>query len=248
MARTLTFNVFRYNPMDPASSPHMDSFVLPEIPSMTLFIALNTIREERDPSLQFDFCCRAGICGACGMLINGRPGLACRTKTKDLPGEITLLPLPVFKLVGDLSVDTGTWFREMYQKVESWIHTDEEFDPQAEEARMENSLAEEIYELERCVECGCCVAGCGTARMRRDFMGAVALNRVARFALDPRDKRTDKDYFEIIGTDEGIFGCMGLLGCEDVCPKNLPLQDQLGFLRRKMGFTAIRRFLPFAKK
>jgi len=247
MDRTLKFNIFRYNPMATGTAPRMETFVLPEIPSMTLFIALNQIREEQDPSLQFDFCCRAGICGACGMLINGRPGLACKTKTKDLPGEITLLPLPVFKLVGDLSVDTGSWFREMYARVGSWIHTDRQFDPLAEEERMDNALANEIYELERCVECGCCVAGCGTARMRKDFLGAVALNRIARFALDPRDQRTDRDYFEIIGDDNGIFGCMGLLGCEDVCPKELPLQDQLGFLRRKMGLTAIRRFLPGAK-
>ena len=247
MARTLKFNIFRYNPQDPASTPHMDRFVLPETENLTLFIALNKIREEQDPSLQFDFCCRAGICGACGMLINGRPDLACKTKTKDLPDEITLLPLPVFKLVGDLSVDTGTWFRAMYQKIESWVHTDKPFDPEAVEERMDNSLAEEIYELERCIECGCCVAGCGTARMRKDFLGAVALNRVARFVIDPRDERSDGEYFEIIGSDEGIFGCMGLLGCEDVCPKGLPLQDQLGFLRRKMGLTAIKRFIPGLK-
>jgi fumarate reductase iron-sulfur subunit len=48
---------------------------------MTLFIALTELRETQDPSLQFDFVCRAGICGSCGMLINGRPGLACRTLT-----------------------------------------------------------------------------------------------------------------------------------------------------------------------
>ena len=113
---------------------------------------------------------------------------------------------------------------------------------------MDNALAEEIYELERCIECGCCVAGCGTARMRQDFLGAVALNRVARFVIDPRDERTDRDYFEVIGSDEGVFGCMGLLGCEDVCPKELPLQDQLGFLRRKMGLAAIKNFLPGRKK
>ena len=84
---------------------------------------------------------------------------------------------------------------------------------------MDNSLADKIYELERCVECGCCVAACGTANMREDFIGAVALNRIARFALDPRDRRTDKDYYNIVGTDDGIFGCMGLLACEDVCPQ-----------------------------
>ena len=245
MGRRLTFHIFRYNPQDPDSRPHTDTFALEETDSMTLYIGLNRIREEQDPSLQFDFCCRAGICGACAMVINGRPGLACKTLTKELPPEITLMPLPVFKLVGDLSVDTGTWFRAMNEKVGSWVHTDKTLDPTAEEERMDNALAEEIYELERCVECGCCVAACGTANMREDFVGAVALNRIARFMLDPRDERTEDEYFEVIGTDEGIFGCMGLLGCEDVCPKNLPLQDQLGILRRKMGWSAVKHLFRF---
>lgn len=218
----------------------METFQLEETDAMTLFIALNRIREEQDPSLQFDFMCRAGICGSCAMLINGRPDLACHTKTKGLPEEITLLPLPVFKLIGDLSVDTGTWFRAMNEKVQSWVHTDKVFDPQAPEERMENQLAEEIYELERCVECGCCVAACGKANMRPEFMGAVAFNRIARFMMDPRDQRTGDQYFEVVGNEEGIFGCLGLLGCEDVCPKDIPLQDQLGLLRRKMGWQSVR--------
>ena len=90
---------------------------------------------------------------------------------------------------------------------------------------------------------------CGTALMREDFLGAVALNRLARFILDPRDQRTEKDYFDIVGTDEGIFGCMGLLACEDVCPKHIPLQEQLGKLRRKMALAAVKNILPrFLKK
>lgn len=222
----------------------MQTYFLEETDKMTLFIALNRLREEQDPSLIFDFCCRAGICGACAMVINGKPSLACQTQTKELPEKIVLHPLPIFKLIGDLSVDTGVWFREMYQKTESWIHTTKEVDPTKEEERMENAVAEQIYELERCIECGCCIAACGTARMREDFLGAAALNRIARFIVDPRDERTDEQYFEVIGNDEGIFGCMGLLGCEDVCPKQLPLQNQLGFLRRKMGITAIKRFIP----
>jgi fumarate reductase iron-sulfur subunit len=108
---------------------------------------------------------------------------------------------------------------------------------------MDNAVAEAIYEMERCIECGCCIAACSTARMRPDFLGAAGLARIARFAVDPRDERTDKDYFELIGNDFGVFGCMGLLACEDVCPKNLPLQNQLGFLRRKMGITAVKQLL-----
>ena len=181
MSRKLHIEVFRYNPLDPASVPHMQSFYVEEYSSMTLFIALNIIREQQDPSLQFDFCCRAGICGSCGMVINGRPGLACHTQTSDLPSHITLHPLPVFKLLGDLSVDTGTWFRKVGAKIESWIHTTKEFDPKAQEERMDNELATQIFELDRCIECGCCVAACGTARMRDDFIGAPAINRMARF-------------------------------------------------------------------
>jgi fumarate reductase iron-sulfur subunit len=241
MGRTLTLNIFRYNPQDTESQPHMQAYQIEETQSMTLFIALNQIREEQDPSLQFEFCCRAAICGACAMVINGRPELACHTMTEKIKNpNITLLPLPYFKLIGDLTVDTGQWFRDLNTKIGSWIHTDTEFDPNKPEDRMDNELAEEIYELERCVECGCCVAACGTARMRDDFMGAVALNRIARFILDPRDQRSKKEYFEIVGSDEGIFGCMGLLGCEDVCPKNIPLQDQLGMLRRRMAFMALK--------
>ncbi|MFP5212824.1 MAG: fumarate reductase iron-sulfur subunit, partial [Acidobacteriota bacterium] len=240
MGRTLKFNIFRYNPQDPASVPHMDTFFLEETDAMTLFIALNRIREEQDSSLMFDFVCRAGICGSCSLMINGRPDLACHTKTKGLPDEITLMPLPVFKLIGDLSVDTGSWFRAMNERVQSWVHAEKPFNPAIPEAPMENHLAEEIYELERCIECGCCVAACGKANMREDFLGAVGFNRIARFMMDPRDKRTTSEYFEVVGTDEGIFGCLGLLGCEDVCPKQIPLQDQLGILRRKMGWHSIR--------
>jgi fumarate reductase iron-sulfur subunit len=243
MSRKLTFHIFRYHPQDPRSHPHLETFHLDETDGMTLFIVLTRIQEEQDPTLHFDFCCRAGMCGSCAVLINGRPDLACHTKTRDLPEEITLLPLPVFNLVGDLSVDKGSWFRKMNQRVESWIHTDQTFDPLAQEERMDNQKAVEIYELERCIECGCCVAACGTANMRPDFLGAAALNRMARFMVDPRDQRREQDYFEVVGTDEGIFGCLGLLACEDVCPKNLPLQDQLGLMRRRAGWSAVKQWL-----
>jgi fumarate reductase iron-sulfur subunit len=96
-SRRLRFEIFRYNPQDEDSDPHTDVFEIEETPFMTLFIALNKIRETLDPGLQFDFACRSAICGSCGMLVNGRPALACRTLTSDLPEEITLYPLPAFK-------------------------------------------------------------------------------------------------------------------------------------------------------
>ena len=239
--RMLKIQVLRYNPQDPGSVPHMQTYELEEADGMTLFIALNEIREKQDASLQFDFVCRAGICGSCAMIIDGRPGLACRTLTQNLGPAITLAPLPVFELIGDLSVDTGKWMRAMSERLQSWLHMKEqEVDLSRLEERMEPELAEKIYELDRCIECGCCVAGCGTARMREDFVGAVGLNKIARFRLDPRDKRTDEDYYELIGDDNGVFGCMSLLACHDVCPKQLPLITQIAFIRRKMVITAPR--------
>jgi fumarate reductase iron-sulfur subunit len=240
VARTLQIEILRHNPRDPASTPRMQTFSVEEAEAMTLFIALNEIRERQDPSLQFDFVCRAGICGSCGMIINGRPGLACRTLTKDLPEQITLAPLPAFELIGDLSVNTGKWMRGMSERLETWVHSNklEDLNIDAIEQAMEPELAEQIYELDRCIECGCCVAACGTARMREDFAGAVGLNQITRFRLDPRDQRTDGEFYELVGDESGVFGCMTLLGCQDMCPKELPLATQIAFLRRRMACTS----------
>jgi fumarate reductase iron-sulfur subunit len=122
--RTLSFSILRHVPGDPASVPRVEHYQVEETSGMTLFLALTEIRDTQAPSLQFDFVCRAGICGSCGMIINGRPGLACRTLTKDLPAEISLAPLPGFELIGDLSVNTGKWMRGMSERLETWLHAE----------------------------------------------------------------------------------------------------------------------------
>ena len=113
-------------------------------------------------------------------------------------------PLPVFKLIGDLSVDTGTWFRQMVERSEAWIHATRAFDPDAREERMDD-----------------------------EFFGPAGLNRIARFMMDPRDSREDTDWFEVVSSSDGVFGCLGLMACHDVCPKELPLLDVYAYLRRK---------------
>jgi fumarate reductase iron-sulfur subunit len=238
-ARRLRIRVLRHNPQRADSAPHWQDYEVDEADGMTLFIALTEIRERLDPSLQFDFVCRAGICGSCAMLIDGRPALACRTLTRSLGPTVTLAPLPFFELIGDLSVDTGKWMRQMSERLQGWLQL---VDPAPDlgriEAPMDPDLAERIYELDRCIECGCCVAACGTARMREDFVGAVGLNRIARFRLDPRDARNgvdDSAWYDLVGTDDGVFGCMSLLACHDLCPKDLPLATQIAYLRRAMA-------------
>jgi fumarate reductase iron-sulfur subunit len=186
-------------------APHLQTYEIDDAAGMTLFIALTEIREKLDPSLQFDFVCRAGICGSCAIMVNGRPALACRMLTQNLGDEFTLAPLPFFELIGDLSVNTGKWLRGMSERLQTWVHQQQSNpDLTRLEARMEPELAEQIYELERCIECGCC------------------------------DTRSDEDFYDVVGDDDGVFGCMSLLGCHDVCPKQLPLATQIAFVRRKM--------------
>lgn len=236
MSRKITIKAFKYNPLSKISKPHFATYELEETDGMTLFIALTQIREKYDSDLSFDFVCRAGICGSCGMVVNGVPKLACRTLTRDYPdGVIELMPMPAFKLIKDLSVNTGQWMAAMNKRVESWIHTNKKTDISKLEEKVDPELAQETFELDRCIECGICVASCGTALMREDFVGAVGLNRIARFSVDPLDERTDSDFYELVGDDDGVFGCMTLLGCEDNCPKHLPLQSKIAYIRRKLA-------------
>jgi succinate dehydrogenase/fumarate reductase iron-sulfur protein len=123
--RKVQIKVLRYNPAQPEVAPHWQTYELDDAPGMTLFIALSEIRDRLDASLQFDFVCRAGICGSCAMLVNGKPALACRVLTKKLDPVITLAPLPVFELIGDLSVNTGKWMRGMSERLQTWVQAQE---------------------------------------------------------------------------------------------------------------------------
>ena len=71
-------------------------------------------------------------------------------------------------------------------------------------------------------------------------MRRKACNRSTFRSPDPRDQRTDEDFYELVGNDDGVFGCMSLLGCHDVCPKQLPLATQIAFVRRKMAATGLK--------
>ena len=233
--REITISALKYNPRSNGSKPEFVEYKLEETPGMTLFIALTKIREEMDHDLSFDFVCRAGICGSCGMMVNGKPVLACRALIANYPeGRLELMPMPAFEHIKDLSVNTGKWMDGMSKRVQSWVVTEEELDITRLEKKIDPDVADEVFELDRCIECGICIASCATKVMRPNFIGAVGLNRVARFSMDPHDERTDEDFYELIGDDDGIFGCMSLLGCEDHCPKDLPLQNKIAYMRRKL--------------
>src|SRR6476620_10800162 len=75
--RTLKISILRFNPQEPESVPRMVTYELEEAENMTLFIALSEIREKQEPSLQFDFVCRAGI---------GRNSISCSPRHSRFSG------------------------------------------------------------------------------------------------------------------------------------------------------------------
>ena len=231
----LKISAMRYNPADPASVPHIQTYEIEQSDGMTLFMALMEIRERLDPSLQFDFVCRAGICGSCAMVVNGRPTLACRTLTRDIGPDITLAPLPFFELIGDLSVNTGKWMRALSEKLEAWCHTKQQ---EVDLTRSRSGWSRNSRRRSSSSTAASSAAAASPAAARRACArtsSARSASTRSRASVSTRATcGPTTDYYEVIGDDNGVFGCMSLLGCHDVCPKELPLQTQIAFIRRKM--------------
>lgn len=87
----------------------------------TILELLLKIREEREPSLVLRYSCRMALCGSCGMIINGRPRLACLTKVKDLGDKIMIEPLRNLPSIRGLVPDLKPFFLpSIDQLLHSW--------------------------------------------------------------------------------------------------------------------------------
>jgi fumarate reductase iron-sulfur subunit len=160
--RTLTFRIFRHDPKDPASVPHYDTFQVVDRPFLSVYLAMEGIQQKQDPSLYYDICCRSNVCGSCAVNVNGRPMLACKTQTADIPDKVTIDPLRYFDFIKDVAVDKGRWFMEVTRRLEAWIHTSRPFNEKLENIQKGDDQIP-VYEAERCIECGICIEACGAA-------------------------------------------------------------------------------------
>ncbi len=82
---------------------------------MTVLDALFEVLNHQDGTLAFRFCCRAGVCGSCAMMIGGKIRLACETQIGQFigKGDLMISPLPHQKVVKDLAVDYDHFFERM---------------------------------------------------------------------------------------------------------------------------------------
>src|SRR5207247_10804954 len=105
MADTIKLEVARYSPERDAA-PRFETFQVPLRKEWVVLDALNYIKDRLDGSLTFRWSCRMGICGSCGMLVNGEPQLTCAACLSDhRPGPIRVEPLNDVAIVRDPGVD-----------------------------------------------------------------------------------------------------------------------------------------------
>src|SRR5438045_9337930 len=100
--------VFRYDPTVGGDGGFQDYVLdVPNESAATMLDVLLRIQREQDPTIAFRFACRVAMCGSCGMVINGRERLACKTNVADIPAgeEITLRPMNHFPGIKALVVD-----------------------------------------------------------------------------------------------------------------------------------------------
>src|SRR5213078_3447431 len=120
MSATITLSVARYRPEE-ESEPTFQSYEVPFRKDWVVLDALSYIKDNLDGSLSYRWSCRMGVCGSCGMMVNGTPKLTCASFLSEyLPGPIRVEPLRFFPIVRDLVVDIGDFMRKL-KKVKPWI-------------------------------------------------------------------------------------------------------------------------------
>lgn len=159
--------------------------------------------------------CLKQKCGACAMVINGTPRLACEAFLKDFEGKVRLEPLKKFPLVKDLMVDRSI-MRQNLREIKLWADS---------ELALDDNNAELTYEASKCLQCGCCLEVCPNYAGGQGFFGAAAFVPTTRLLAElSSDERETirKEYMNHI-----YAGCGKSLSCQDICPAGIDAERLL---------------------
>ncbi|XCB30555.1 succinate dehydrogenase/fumarate reductase iron-sulfur subunit [Arcanobacterium hippocoleae] len=184
--------------------------------------------EGKEP-VAFDSDCREGICGQCGLVVNGDPHGPLVTTTCQLhmrtfkDGDtITIEPWrsTAFPVLRDLVVDRTALDRIVQAGGYISVNTGAAPDAHAVPVRKEN--ADKAFEAAACIGCGACVAACpnGSAML---FTSA----KVVHLGLLPQGQPERRE--RVVNMlrqhdDEGFGGCTNTGACASACPKQVPLE------------------------
>ena len=246
MPETIELQVFRYKP-DTESAPTFQSFTVPFREDWVVLDALNHIKDALDGSLSFRWSCRMGVCGSCGMMVNGFPKLTCNAFLKDyLPGPIKVEPLMNFPVERDLIVDM-TSFMTKLKSVKPWLIRKEEKPLSEGEYKQTPGELARFKQFSMCINCTLCYAACPVVGREPSFLGPAAIALAQRYTLDSRDQ-AGKERTDIIFSHEGVWECTFVGECSTVCPKHV---DPAGAIQQaKVAGAAayFKQLLPFGDR
>jgi fumarate reductase iron-sulfur subunit len=219
MADMITLEVMRYRP-EQETEPSFQSYEVPFHEDWVVLDALNYIKDRLDGSLSYRWSCRMGVCGSCGMMVNGEPQLTCATFLSHcLPGPVRVEPLRYFPIVRDLVIDM-TDFMDKLQSVKPWIIRGEE-KPLSQGEYLQTPEELDIYkQFSMCINCMLCYAACPVYGLDPQFVGPAAIALAQRYNKDSRDQGTSQR-LDMLSQHEGIWGCTFVGECSKVCPKEV---------------------------
>lgn len=215
----IALEVTRYHPGHD-SVPRLQSFEVPLRQEWVVLDALNYIKDKIDGSLTFRWSCRMGICGSCGMMVNGEPKLTCATfLTSYAPGPIRIEPLKHFPVLRDVVVDISDFLAKLTH-VRPWLVREEEKPLEQGEYLQTPEQLDAFKQHSMCINCMLCYAACPVYGLDPLFSGPAALALAQRYNMDSRDQGAS-DRMDILSQEEGIWGCTFVGECTKVCPKNV---------------------------
>lgn len=238
--RKITFRLRRYNPdVDP--DPRWETHELDIAEGMTVLEALQAIKRTHDPTLAWRSSCRMGICGSCGLFINGLPRLSCQTQVHHLQADVVeVSPLPNYPIIKDLVPDLDPMFAK-HQAIRPYLipsHAQDDTQAPAGEFLQTPDEREAYSQFSICIKCGLCLSACPTLATDPGFLGPQALAQAYRYTSDSRDAGA-RERMEAIDGQGGPPNCHLAGACTVACPKGVDPALGIQLLRRAMSLEAL---------
>jgi len=215
------------------------SSIDPGVSFLEMLDQLNEDLVHRGESpIAFDSDCREGICGACGVVIDGRahgpiPNITtCALRMRDFPDGATIVVEPfrarAFPIVKDLIVDRSA-FDRIIQKG-GYVSVNCGSAPEANLSPIGTEIAEAAMDSAVCIGCGACVAACPNASASL-FTGAKIRHLRLLPQGEPERRRRALRMIEQMDS-EGFGDCSNHGECEAACPKSISI-DNIAEMRRE---------------
>ncbi len=218
--KSIILRISRSNPQAGTTKSFME-FKVPYEKWTTVLDAILEVKKHFDHSVAVRYSCRQATCGSCGMVINGKPRLACFTKITELNSSVvTVEPMNNFPIIRDLAVNFDRMF-STHKKLKPYIvRDDSELTSKTKEFLQTPEEVEKYIQFSSCIKCGLCNSACPTMATDSSFIGPQALAQAYRYIADSRDKGKN-ERLKIIDEPHGIWRCHFAGSCSMVCPKGV---------------------------